>query len=149
MEKKKYKIGYTQGTYDLFHIGHLNLLENAKAQCDKLIVGINTDELVMNYKNKKTVIPENERIRIVESIKVVDKVIKTNSLDKKEAFKQVHFDVIFISHDWINSERWKNTEKEFEKLGIPVVYLPHTNGISTSKIKEKIINENKKDDKKI
>ena len=149
MGEKKYKIGYTQGTYDLFHIGHLNLLENAKAQCDKLIVGINTDELVMNYKNKKTVIPENERIRIVESIKVVDKVIKTNSLDKKEAFKQVHFDVIFISDDWINSERWKNTEKEFEKLGIPVVYLPHTNGISTSKIKEKIINENKKDDKKI
>ena len=149
MEKKKYKIGYTQGTYDLFHIGHLNLLENAKAQCEKLVVGVNTDELVMNYKNRKSIIPESERIRIVESIKVVDEVIKTDSLDKKKAFEKVHFDVIFIGDDWKGSQRWKDTENEFEKIGIPVEYLPHTDGISSSKIKDRIINESKKEDTKI
>jgi len=92
---KKYKIGYTQGTFDLFHVGHLNLLNNAKSQCEYLIVGVNSDELVMNYKNKKTNINENDRARIVEAIKGVDKVIITITLDKLKIHELIDFDAIF------------------------------------------------------
>ncbi len=135
---KKYKIGYTQGTYDLFHIGHLNLLNHAKEQCDYLIVGVNTDKLVKEYKNKSVVIPEEERARIVDSIKSVDEVVLTDTLDKMEIAKKIKFDAIFIGDDWINNQRWIDTKIEMEKIGIDVVFLPHTDGISTSDIREKI-----------
>ena len=128
MENKKYKIGYTQGTYDLFHMGHLNLIKHAKEQCDYLIVGINSDNLVKQYKNKKANIPENDRAKIVEALKYVNKVIIVDTLDKKNILNLIHFDV--------------NTEEELGKVGVPVVYLPHTNGISTSRIIQKIKDEN-------
>lgn len=137
---KKYKIGYTQGTYDLFHIGHLNLLNNAKKQCDYLIVGVNSDELVMQYKNKKTTINEQDRAAIVNAIKGVDKVIITKTLDKKMIRNQIKFDAIFIGDDWKGNERWKRTEEELKEFNTEVVYLPHTEGISTTKINE-IINK--------
>lgn len=139
---KKYKIGYTQGTYDLFHIGHLNLLENAKKQCEYLIVGVNTDELVKEYKEKTPTIPVYERKRIIEALSVVDEVIITDTLDKVEILKDKKFDVVFIGDDWKNSNRWQNTIIELEKYNIPVVFLPHTSGISTTIINEKI-NDNK------
>ena len=126
---KKYKIGYTQGTYDLFHIGHLNLLNHAKEQCDYLIVGVNTDKLVKEYKNKSVVIPEEERARIVDSIKSVDEVVLTDTLDKMEIAKKIKFDAIFIGDDWINNQRWIDTKIEMEKIGIDFVFLPHTDGI--------------------
>lgn len=135
---KKYKIGYTQGTYDLFHIGHLNLLNHAKEQCDYLIVGINTDRLVKEYKNKQVIIHEEERARIVEAIKAVDEVILTDTLDKNEIAKKIKFDAIFIGDDWINNERWIKTKEEMKKIGIDVVFLPHTDGISTTEIRKKI-----------
>lgn len=137
---KKYKIGYTQGTYDLFHIGHLNLLNNAKKQCDYLIVGINSDELVKNYKNKNTIINEKDRAEIVSSIKCVDKVYITETLDKLEILKNIKFDAIFIGDDWKGNERWIKTEKELKLHNIDVVFLPHTDGISTTKISETINN---------
>ena len=142
MENKKYKIGYTQGTYDLFHMGHLNLIKHAKEQCDYLIVGINSDNLVKQYKNKKANIPENDRAKIVEALKYVKKVIIVDTLDKKNILNLIHFDVIFIGDDWKGNERWKNTEEELGKVGVPVIYLPHTNGISTSRIIQKIKDEN-------
>lgn len=135
---KKYKIGYTQGTYDLFHIGHLNLLNNAKAQCDYLIVGVNSDRLVKEYKNKDTVIKQNDRARIVENIKAVDKVYITDTLDKNIVAEHIKFDAIFIGSDWQNDERWKKTQVEMKEKGIDVVFLPHTDGISTTIINEKI-----------
>jgi len=131
---KKYKIGYTQGTFDLFHVGHLNLLNNAKSQCEYLIVGVNSDELVMNYKNKKTNINENDRARIVEAIKGVDKVIITRTLDKLKIHELIDFDAIFIGDDWKGNDRWENTKKDLAKIGIDVVFLPHTDGISTTQI---------------
>lgn len=135
---KKFKVGYTQGTFDLFHIGHLNIINNAKALCDYLIVGVNSDALVMSYKNKKTNISEQDRAKIVSAIKGVDKVIITTTLDKKIIHDMISFDAIFIGDDWKGNERWKKTEEELAKAGAEVVYLPHTDGISTTIISEKI-----------
>ena len=135
---KKYRIGYTQGTYDLFHVGHLNLLNHAKEQCDYLIVGVNTDRLVKEYKNKDVIIPELERARIVEAIKSVDEVVLTNTLDKNEIAKHIKFDAIFIGDDWKNNERWIKTKEDMNKIGIDVVFLPHTDGISSTDIRARI-----------
>lgn len=138
---KKYKIGYTQGTYDLFHIGHLNLLNNAKKQCDYLVVGVNSDKLVKEYKNKETNINELDRATIVNSIKGVDKVIVTNTLDKLEIHKHIKFDAIFIGDDWKGNDRWRKTEEELKTVGADVVYLPHTDGISTTILSNTIANK--------
>ncbi len=135
---KKYNIGYTQGTFDLFHIGHLNLINNAKKYCDYLIVGVNSDELVLNYKNKKTNINELDRAAIVNSIKGVNKVIITKTLDKCEIHKYIKFDAIFIGDDWKGNERWAKTQEDLAKKGIDVVFLPHTDGISTTMLTQKI-----------
>ena len=145
---KKYNIGYTQGTYDLFHIGHLNLLNNAKSMCNYLIVGINSDKLVKEYKNKDTVIKQEDRAKIVSAIKGVDKVYITTTLDKLEILKQIKFDAIFIGDDWKGNDRWEKTKKDLNELGVDVVFLPHTDGISTTQISKKIqvmrpINEHK------
>ena len=134
-EVKKYKLGYTQGVYDMFHIGHLNLLNNAKKLCEFLIVGINTDELVENYKNKKPIIEENERKTIVENIKAVDQCILVSTLDKTEIHKKIPFDAIFIGDDWKGNERWRNTEKELALRGAEVYYIPHTKGISSTQLR--------------
>lgn len=135
---KKYKIGYTQGTYDLFHIGHLNLINNAKMQCEYLIVGVNSDNLVYEYKNKKTNIKEEDRAKIVYAIKGVDEVIIAKTLDKNKIHNEVKFDVIFIGDDWKGNSRWTKTEEQLSEIGVDVVYLPHTNGISTTKIMQNI-----------
>ena len=97
-------LGYTTGVFDLFHIGHLNMLKNAKGMCDKLIVGVTTDELV-SYKHKKAVIPFEERIEIVRNIECVDVAIPQNSMDKFEAWKKLKFDVMFVGDDWYASEK--------------------------------------------
>ena len=135
---KKYKIGYTQGTYDLFHVGHLNLLNHAKEQCYYLIVGINSDKLVKEYKNKDTIIKQNDRARIVENIKSVDKVYITNTLDKNDISNYIKFDAIFIGSDWSNNDRWLKTKEDMKKKNIDVVFLPHTDGVSSSLIRSKI-----------
>ncbi len=137
---KKYKVGYTQGVYDMFHIGHLNLLNHAKEYCDYLIVGINSDKLVEEYKKKHTVINEQERALIVSNIKAVDEVIIVDSLDKKTILKQKPFDAIFIGDDWKGSERWNATEKELAEFGVDVVYLKHTDGISSTILR--VVEEN-------
>ena len=140
-EMKKYRVGYTQGTYDLFHVGHLNLLENAKKRCEYLIVGINSDDLVLMYKNKKVNIPENDRARIVSALKPVDEVHIVNTLDKELAYNKFKFDVIFIGDDWKGNDRWKDTEEQLSKVGVKVEYLPHTDGISTTILSQKILNK--------
>ena len=129
---KQYKIGYTQGVYDMFHIGHLNLLKHAKEKCDFLIVGVNSDKLVEQYKKKKTVINENDRLTIIDSIKYVDKCIIVDTLDKVEIWKKLHFDAIMIGDDWKGNTRWMKTKKDLELYGATVVYLPHTPGVSST-----------------
>lgn len=134
---KEYKVGYTQGTYDMFHIGHLNLLRQAKALCDTLIVGINSDELVQKYKNKTPVVNESDRMEIVREMKCVDDVVLCNTLKKTEMWEKIHFDAIFIGNDWKGNERWNQTELDLAPLGAVVVYLKHTDGISSSLLRTK------------
>lgn len=131
MEKKKI-IGYTQGVFDMFHIGHLNLLNNAKARCDHLVVGVNSDILVQSYKNKTPVVDEQTRKIIVENIKAVDEAYVVNTLDKVEIRKQIPFDVIFIGDDWKGSPRWSKTQDRLREFGVEVVFLPYTQSISSS-----------------
>lgn len=135
---KKYKIGYTQGTYDMFHIGHLNLIKHAKEQCEFLIVGINSDELVKEYKQKIPVINENERMEIVGNIKDVDRCVIANTLDKMVAYELFHFDAIFIGDDWKGNPRWIQTERDLKRIGVDLVFLPHTDGTSSSILREKL-----------
>ena len=137
---KKYKVGYTQGVYDMFHIGHLNLINHAKEYCDYLIVGVNSDKLVAEYKHKKTVINENERALIVKNIKAVDDVIIADTLDKEETLAKLHYDAIFIGDDWKGSDRWNATEEALAKHGVDVVYLKHTDGISSTILR--VVEEN-------
>lgn len=125
-------IGYTTGVYDLFHIGHLNILEKAKSMCDYLIVGVSTDELVQKERNKTPVIPFSERVEIVKSIRYVDKVVPQETKNKKEAWDRLHFDKMFVGSDWQGTPQWKKYEEEFSPLGVEIVYLPHTDGISST-----------------
>lgn len=129
---KKYKVGYTQGVYDMFHVGHLNLINHAKEMCDYLIVGVNSDKLVETYKNKKTVINELDRTLIVSNLKSVDECFVVETLDKVELWNKIKFDAIFIGDDWKGNKRWEETEAKLEPLGAKVVYLPHTDGVSST-----------------
>lgn len=138
---KKYRIGYTQGVYDMFHIGHLNLINHAKEYCRYLIVGVNADLLVESYKSKTPVIHEEERKRIVESIKTVDECIIVTTLDKMEIWEELHFDAIFIGDDWKGNSRWKETEAKLAKVGADVVFLPHTDGISSTILRPESVNK--------
>ena len=128
-------IGYTTGVYDLFHIGHLNLLKNAKGLCDKLVVGVTVDELVA-YKGKKSMIPFEDRIEIVRSIKYVDAAVPQYDMDKLAACKKLGAKILFVGDDWYDTEKWKEYEKQFEAEGIKIVYFPYTKGISSTKINE-------------
>lgn len=136
-------IGYTTGVFDLFHIGHLNILRNAKSLCDKLIVGITTDELI-SYKNKKAIIPFHERFEIVGSNQYVDAVVAQETMDKFDAWKKLKFDIVFVGDDWYNTEKWQEIEEEFKKVGVRVVYFPYTKGTSSTIINEILIEKRKK-----
>jgi len=127
-------IGYTAGVYDLFHVGHLNLFKNAKKHCDYLIVGVNTDELVKQYKNKLPVIPFKDRLEIVNSIKYVDVATEENSLDRLSPALKHGASIVFIGSDWKNSPRWQQNEKLLSEHGIKVIYLDYTTAVSTSNI---------------
>ena len=126
-------IGYTTGVYDLFHIGHLNLLKNAKGMCDKLIVGVTVDELVA-YKGKKAMIPFEDRIEIVRSIKYVDAAVPQYDMDKLEACKKLGATFLFVGDDWYGTEKWQEYERQFAQAGIKIVYFPHTKGVSSTQI---------------
>ena len=131
-------IGYTSGVYDLFHMGHLNLLRNAKSMCDKLIVGVTTDELV-SYKNKKSVIPFEERMEIVRSIQYVDAVVAQDSMDKFEMWQKLNYDVMFVGDDWHGTEKWKAFDKQFSDVGVKIVYFPYTKGVSSTLLNEVLL----------
>lgn len=134
----KYKVGYTTGVFDMFHIGHLNILKNAKAQCDYLIVGVSTDENVLSYKKKSPIIPFEERAAIISELKCVDKVVPQENMDKMQAWEKLHFDALFHGSDWKDSEMYKKMIDEFSKVGVDVVFLPHTEGVSSTLLSEKL-----------
>lgn len=130
---EKNVIGYTSGVYDLFHIGHLNLLKNAKGLCDNLIVGVTSDELVA-YKNKKAVIPHQERMEIVRNIKFVDAVVPQNDMDKYKMWERIKFDVMFVGDDWFETPKWKELDEKFKDIGVKIIYFPYTKGVSSTNI---------------
>ena len=136
--KKKYKIGYTTGVYDMFHIGHLNLIRRAKEQCEYLIVGVSTDECVQSYKNKTPIIPYDERAAIVQAIRYVDEVVPQTSMDKLDFLKKRHFDVMFHGDEGKGTELYNKYEEEFAKYGAKIEYLTHTDGISSTILREKL-----------
>lgn len=133
MKVKKKIIGYTTGVYDLFHVGHLNILSQAKSICDKLIVGVTTDKLV-KYKFKKSVIPFKERCKIVESIKYVDCVVPQINHDKLEAYNRYKFDIMFVGDDWYKTDKWTFYEEELKKFNVKIIYFPYTKGTSSTLI---------------
>lgn len=134
-------IGYTTGVYDLFHVGHLNILRRAKERCDYLIVGVSTDDLVQGEKHKKPVIPYEDRVKIVEAIRYVDKVVPQYNKNKLEAYEKYHFDKMFVGSDWQGTTAWQRYEEQFAPLGVEIVYLPHTDGISTSQLTELLMKQ--------
>ena len=127
-----YTVGYTTGVFDLFHIGHLNILRSAKENCDYLIVGVSTDELVQSYKNKTPIIPYFERKAIVEAIRYVDEVVPQETRDKIEAHLRLKFNVMFVGDDWKESPLFVETEKQFKEMNVKVVYFPYTKGTSST-----------------
>lgn len=132
----KGRVGYTTGIFDLFHIGHLNLLKNAKSLCDMLIVGVTTDELAFQLKGKKPIIPFQERIEIVNNIIWVDETIPEKEDDKYKAWEVLHFDVIFKGDDWKGTEKWTQLESAFKNVGVEVIYLPYTKHTSSTLIRD-------------
>lgn len=136
---KKYKVGYTAGVYDMFHVGHLNVIMNAKQYCEHLIVAVSTDEVVWQNKHKKPIINFEDRARIVEAIRYVDEVVpQTDYSDKKSAAVKYDIDVMFVGDDWRGTEKWNRIEKELAEINVDVVYLPHTEGISSTVLREKM-----------
>jgi len=128
----KERVGYTTGVFDLFHIGHLKLLQRAKSKCDRLIVGVSTDELVQSYKNKKPIIPFEERIEIVAALKCVDVVVPQTHRDKIAAYHDIKFDVMFVGSDWKGSDLFNKVEAELAVYGVDVVYFEYTNNVSST-----------------
>lgn len=131
-------IGYTTGVFDLFHVGHLNILERCKEYCDELIVGVCTDEYALSTKGKLPIIPYEDRARIISSLKCVDRVVPMNETDKLMAWNNLHFNVLFSGDDWKGTERYQKTEMQFKPLGVDIIYFPYTRGVSTTQILKKI-----------
>lgn len=136
---KKYKIGYTTGVFDMFHIGHLNILRRAKEQCDYLVVGVTTDKLCQMRKNKTPIINERDRMAIVEAIRYVDKVVPQIDMEKIRPVIELGADVVFVGSDWKGTDAWNKYENEFAKVGCDVVYLDHTDGISSTLLRSKLL----------
>ncbi len=135
---KKYKVGYVTGVFDMFHIGHLNIIRRAKEQCEYLIVGVSTDELVQSYKSKTPIIPFEERCEIVRAIRYVDEVVTQTSLDKFEAWKKLKFNAFFVGDDWKGTPKYIELEKQFAEVGVDLVYFPYTQGILSTVLRKKI-----------
>ncbi len=131
-------IGYTTGVFDLFHIGHVNLLRNAKSMCDKLIVGVTVDALVA-YKYKKAVIPFEERIEIVRACRYVDLAVPQETMDKLDAYRRYKFNIMFVGDDWYQTEKWNELEKQFLAYGVRIIYFPYTKTTSSTLINETLL----------
>ena len=143
MDKKKYEVGFTAGVFDVFHVGHLNLLERCKEMCEYLIVGVCGDDYVREVKKKEPVYTEEERIRILKALKCVDEVVKVSIPeveDKILAIEHYKFNVLFSGDDWKGTERYNKTEEQFKNLGASIEYFPYTQGVSTTQLKLRMKN---------
>lgn len=126
-------VGYAPGAYDLFHVGHLNLLRRARLSCDYLIAGVVSDEVALRQKGRWPVVPEEERLAVVEAMDFVDEVVMERTTDKLVTWQSVRFDVVFKGDDWRGSEKWTALGRAFAEVGVRVAYLPYTEHTSTTK----------------
>jgi len=133
-------VGYTMGVFDMFHVGHLNLLKQAKSLCDVLVVGVTTDKLCVSVKHKTPIISFNDRCAILSGIKYVDYVVAQDTMNKMDAFSKIGFDVMFVGDDWKDTDTWKSIEKQFSELDVNIHYLKYTKGISSTEIRERLKN---------
>ena len=148
MSSNNKKIGYTTGVFDLFHVGHLEILRKAKENCDYLIVGVSTDELVQKYKNKRPIITFDQRIEIIKSIKYVDEVVVQKDRDKLSALHKIGFNIMFVGDDWKGSKIFLELESKFQKHGVEIFYFPYTKNISSTSLRstlKRLIQEEEKD----
>lgn len=136
--EKKFKVGYTTGVFDMLHVGHLNILRRAKEQCEYLIVGVSTDELVLQYKNIAPIIPFEERLEMVEALECVDEVVAQINRDKFSAWKNLKFDAMFVGDDWKGNSLFVEVEKKLNEHGVEVVYFPYTKNTSSTILREKL-----------
>ncbi len=141
--QKKYKIGYSSGVFDMFHVGHLNILQRAKEKCEYLIVGVSTDEVVISYKHKTPIIPFQDRMAIVKAIRYVDEVVPQDTMDKMKMWNKVHFDVMFHGDEWKGTPLYNKYEEEFDRIGVKIEYLSHTEGISSTILRDKLNSQHK------
>lgn len=137
---KKYKVGYVQGSFDMFHIGHLNIIKNAKSICDYLIVGVNSDEFMYSYKHKHPVIPVKERIEIIKALKYVDEAHIVNNRDKIEALEKFHYNALIMGDDYKGTQFYNEVEKELKEKKVDIIYFPYTKTTSSTMIREKLSN---------
>ncbi len=136
-----YDIGYIPGTWDLFHIGHLNIIKKAKSMCNTLICAVSTDELVEKYKNKSPIIPFTERMEIIEAIRYVDKVVPQNNQDKNKQWYEYKFDVIFVGDDLKGTQRWLEFENQLKPKGVEFIYFPYTKTTSSTLVRNALERE--------
>ena len=120
------RIGFAPGVYDLFHVGHLNILRQAREHCDRLVAGVTTDALTTRLKGKVPVVPLAERLEIVRSVRYVDEAVVEAEVDKLNTWKRVGFHVIFKGDDWRGTPKWEEFERRFAEVGVEVVYFPYT-----------------------
>jgi len=136
--------GYTAGAYDLFHVGHLNILRTAKSMCDRLIVAVSTDELVELYKGHKPIIPFKQRLEIVRGIWYVDSVVRRNERNIYKEWTRIHFNKVFVGDDWADDKQWNEWEMQLKEYSVDIVYLPRTPDISTTTIIQTILQHKRK-----
>jgi glycerol-3-phosphate cytidylyltransferase len=134
------RIGYAPGAFDLFHIGHLNLLRRAKERCDFLIAGVVADEVLIQDKKVTPVIPLAERLEIVRNVKFVDMALAAITHDKTEIWRELRFNVLFKGNDWQETEKGKRLVRDFAALGVDVVYFPYTQATSSSALRRTLRN---------
>ncbi len=137
------RIGYAPGAFDLFHIGHLNLLKNARYHCDHLIAGVVSDEVLTAHKGVTPVVPLNERLEIVRNIRYVDEAVAAVVADKLEIWRELRFNVFFKGDDWRGTEKGLRLEREFAAVGVEVVYFPYTRSTSSTALRKTLDNINR------
>ena len=131
-------VGYTTGVFDMFHVGHLNLLARAREQCDRLIVGVSTDDVVLDDKGHAPIVPYAERVAIVKAIRYVDEVVPQTSMDKFAAWEKLRFNRLFHGNDWKGSAMYNEVEAKLKAVGVEVVYFPYTQGTSSTLLAERL-----------
>lgn len=133
--RPRFDVGYSSGVFDMFHVGHLNLLRRARNHCSHLVVGVGSDEYVENLKGRPPVVPCDERIDIISALGIVDEVIIDRSEDKVAAWQQRPFDVIFKGNDWQGTPKGYRLENSMAEIGVTVVYFPYTQHTSSSMLR--------------